>query len=130
MSGAVDFNRVKFSVAFAYTVSLYGFVPGGRSISARETRRKLNGLPSASAAASSALTTSYGTAATRAAESGAGRRALNGTSEAIEEVNYSRLRVSGGHGTLRCWSEYLFHVVIVIACEEHAHRRAAVVRAR
>ncbi len=47
----------------------YGWVSGGRSISDRVTRRKLSGLPAASARASSALTTSYGTDGTRAATS-------------------------------------------------------------
>ena len=57
-SGACAFSAPKFSTAFAYTASAYGFVPRGRSISARETCRKLSGLPAASARASSVLTTS------------------------------------------------------------------------
>ena len=47
-------------------------------MSDRPTCRKLCGFPAASAAASSRLTTSYGTAATRAASSGRGRRARKG----------------------------------------------------
>src|SRR5471032_296245 len=68
----------KFRAARSYTASAYGSVRGGNSTSARDTRRKLSGLPSASARASSVLTTSYGTAAIRAASCGRGRSARNG----------------------------------------------------
>src|SRR5256885_15473873 len=47
-------------------------------------RRKLSGLSVASARASSVLTTSYGTAATAAADSGVGRNARNGWSVAMK----------------------------------------------
>src|SRR5215218_874805 len=53
-------------------------VPGGKSISGRDTCRKLNGFPSARARASSVLTTSYGTLATCSARSGCGRKARKG----------------------------------------------------
>src|SRR5438552_7419880 len=53
-------------------------VPTGRSISGRDTCRKLQGFPVVSARASSVLTTSYGTAATCAARSACGRRAQKG----------------------------------------------------
>ena len=53
-------------------------VPGGHSISGRETRRKLSGSPAASASASALFTTSYGTAATRPTVSGVGRSAAKG----------------------------------------------------
>ena len=58
LARVVAFNLRKFSAAFAYTTSEYGSVPGGSSISARDTRRKLYGLLAASARASSVLTTS------------------------------------------------------------------------
>ena len=51
-------NFEKFVAARSYTASEYGSVPRGRSISARETWRKLSGLPSACARASSVVTTS------------------------------------------------------------------------
>src|SRR6185295_1633038 len=53
-------------------------VSGGRSISGRDTCKKLSGFPSASARASSVLTTSYGTLATCPARSGCGRKARKG----------------------------------------------------
>src|SRR5678815_4377026 len=53
-------------------------VPAGKSISGRDTCRKLNGFPSARARASSVLTTSYGTLATCWACSGCGRKARKG----------------------------------------------------
>ena len=58
--------------------SACGLVPCGRSISGRDTCRKLRGLPEASARASSVFTTSYSTAATAAAARGAGRSAAKG----------------------------------------------------
>src|SRR5579872_2811298 len=70
-------------------------MPGGRSISARVTCRKLSGLPAASARASSVLTTSYGTDETAAALSRAGRTARNALNRAIRL--YYLLRVEGGN---------------------------------
>ena len=52
-------------------------MPGARSISGRDTWRKLFGLPSARAFASAVSTTSYGTDATRAASSLFGLTAAN-----------------------------------------------------
>ena len=71
------------AAARAYTASECGSIPSGRSISARETWRKLNGSGFASARASMVVTTSYGTAATRDAETGTGRSARNGRRTAI-----------------------------------------------
>src|SRR6185503_3993710 len=65
----------------------------GRSISARDTCRKLSGLPAASARASSVLTTSYGTAATAAADAGVGRSARNGVMTAIGKASRARARL-------------------------------------
>jgi hypothetical protein len=53
------------------------------SISGRETCRKLRGFPNAMARASSVLTTSYGTDATRAATSAEGRSARKGKIDAM-----------------------------------------------
>ena len=52
------FLTYRASAAVRYTMSAYGFVSAGRSISDRETCRKLRGLSAASARASSVLTTS------------------------------------------------------------------------
>jgi hypothetical protein len=83
MTSAVFRSVSKFFDARSYTWSAYGSTPAGSSSSARETRRKLSGLPSASARASSVLTTSYGTAAISAALEASGRSARNGTSVAM-----------------------------------------------
>src|SRR5262245_38816504 len=73
-------------MARSYTSSAYGSVPAGRSISARETWRKLSGLPCAIDAASSLVTTSYGTAATSLAAAGVGRSARKGKSAATSRI--------------------------------------------
>src|SRR6266545_2892783 len=76
-------SSARFSSPFAYTASACSSVPSGRSISGRDTRRKLSGFPLASARASFVETTSYGGEATRAASASGGRRARNGESVAM-----------------------------------------------
>ena len=61
-------------------------------MSGRPTCRKLRGFPAAREAASSRLTTSYGTHATRAANSGGGRRARKG----LSRIGGGMLGVRGG----------------------------------
>src|SRR6266508_3554856 len=85
----------RFSFPFAYTAASCSSVPSGRSISGRDTRRKLSGFPRASARASFVETTSYGGEATRAASAAGGRRARNGESVAMRTGILVRLRHPG-----------------------------------
>src|SRR5207237_9007922 len=99
-TSASFFSASKLSAARRYTASEYGSAPGGNSISARDTRRKLSGLSPASARASSVLTTSYGTAAMRAASDARGRSARNGRRVAMGLELYATLigpRSTSGH---------------------------------